>query len=89
MIFFPRRFLDSAPPRIAALSDSVPQEVKYISSSDTLRTLARDLLASLTYFSAATPREWRDEGFPKSSPNTFIIIFNVRSYGLVVELLSR
>ena len=64
-ISFPSRLWLCQVPKTAALSPSVPQEVKKTSLS--LQPKARDAIVLRAFFSsrsASSPAPWREDGFP-------------------------
>ena len=61
---FPRRRFSSTPRRMAQLSLSVPQEVKYSSAGAHPKAPAMVSLSSFTRRAASRPYPYREEGFP-------------------------
>ena len=85
----PRRRAAIAPPRMARLFPSLPQEVKNSSSPRAPSTSASSRRAEARACSAKKPRRWREEGFPYSSRISSKARLAAPGLTLVVALLSR
>ena len=79
----------AATPRRAALSDSLPPEVKTISAGSAPTSSATRARASSTAPRARCPNQWRLEGLPKSSRRNGSIASSTRGSSGVVALWSR